>query len=333
MSFSVIVCTYNPEAKIFEKLLFAMNSFASSLTSYEIIIVDNNSQPALKESDILNKFLKQNENIVLIEEKAPGLTLARIAGVKKARYEWIIFFDDDNEPASDYLERATELIHNYPEAGCWGPGRIQVEYFGKNVSDNKWLQKIKPVFQEKYVDGVQLSDKKEWMDCYPPGTGLIVKKNILSEYIKRVELKNYTLSDRKGRSLSSGGDVQIVFTGIKMGYKAGIASTLKLTHHIKSDKTQLKYLLRLIYGTGSSYIKAYNQVFFDTPIDCRYAGNMEILKILYFHLKTRLLKNGYKQFLVDFATRMGEINSRYICNEQVGKPALLLTFEKLIGSN
>ena len=58
-------------------------------------------------------------------------------------------------------------------------------------------------------------------------------------YIKQVNEGNYTLSDRKGNNLSSGGDLQMVLTSIKLGYEVGTIPELKMNHMINKNKSQL----------------------------------------------------------------------------------------------
>ncbi|MEY4573241.1 MAG: hypothetical protein RLZ10_2525, partial [Bacteroidota bacterium] len=114
MSFSIIICSYNPELNIFKRLLDAILNFNSRSPAHEIIIIDNNSQPSIQSNSVVQSFLLNKPNSRLIQEKIPGLTAARIAGISNSKYEWIIFFDDDNEPASDYLIDAARNIQHYP---------------------------------------------------------------------------------------------------------------------------------------------------------------------------------------------------------------------------
>ena len=105
------------------------------------------------------------------------------------KYEWLIF-DDDNEPAFDYLEQLLPLIHQYPSVACWGPGNITVEYTGKKVPG--WMEYYKESFQQKSLHQVQISKQEWWQEFYPPGTGLAIKKEVALEYVKRVKVGHHT---------------------------------------------------------------------------------------------------------------------------------------------
>ena len=216
MFFSIIICSYNPNHSIFEKLLNAILHFDLSSTDYEVIIVDNNSSPALEQHVGVQSFLSKINNSRIITENKPGLTNARIAGIKDSNAEWLVFFDDDNEPAKDYLIEAKKIIEEYPEVGAWGPGNIRVNYIGQK--ENNYLDNLKPLFQQRTSSEICFDNNKvEGNVCYPYGTGLIIRRDILTVYIDEVEKNMLTMSDRKGNSLLSGGDTQMLYIGLRMG--------------------------------------------------------------------------------------------------------------------
>lgn len=325
--FSIIVCTYNPNPYIFQRLLNAVNDFNKASPTHEVIIVDNNSTVSLLKNSAVGSFLLSKNNSRLILESIPGLTSARVAGIKHAKYDWIIFFDDDNEPAVNYLIKASEAIQQHTQVGAWGPGTVEVEYINRS---NKWLDQQRPLFQQRNTDKVQYAQQHHWQICYPFGTGLIVKKNIATEYTKRIENGRYTLSDRKGNSLSSGGDVQIVLTGIDMGYSAGVSPGIVITHLIHRSKVRFSYMLKLVYGTESVYIKAYNEVFTTNQIQLSRVNNFIVIMQIWFYIKKYLKEKNYKSVMLAFANKLGQINAAYVCNEKLRKPLILIFIEKTI---
>lgn len=325
-SFSIIICTYNPEQEIFQRLLNAVLHFDISSPAHEVIIVDNNSSPALVQNKYVQSFLAQKEGASIIVEKKPGLTAGRVGGIERANYDWIIFFDDDNEPAEDYLNIAQKTINQFPEAGAWGPGKVNVDYL---CPTDEWLDSKKFLFQQN--EELETVFKKEhiWQSCYPYGTGLIIKKQIALEYSKRIKSGRYTLSDRHGKSLSSGGDVQIVLTGIQMGFYAGIISELYLNHLITSSKANVGYLQKQEYGTNSAYIKAFNQVFSNEKIPVQKVTNITVIKKIYSLFRLYYSHSTIKDFKLLVAAKMGELNGRVLASD-FSKPWLVKGYEKLI---
>jgi glycosyltransferase involved in cell wall biosynthesis len=326
ISFSIIICTHNPNPQLLQQLLNAVLLFDAGSIVHEIILVDNKSKPALTSNKDVKTFLAQKTESRLISQPIPGLTPSRIAGIKQAKYEWIIFFDDDNEPSTDYLNKVQSAISDYPQVGMWGPGKVDVIY--TNPIDS-WLEEKKHLFQQRNESATKFDKQKLWQTCYPYGTGLIVKKEVAIEYVRRVELGRYTLSDRKGKSLASGGDVQIVLTGIDMGYSAGVIVGLALNHHIDSSKANLLYLRKQEYGTASAFIKAYNEVFIDERIAVYEVSSKEVLKKIYSIYRIHRLSKSKIDFELFLASKLGELNAVVFASDQV-KPFFLSFYEKMI---
>ena len=279
MFFSVIICSHNPNYSIFKKLLHAVINFSVVAPDHEVIIIDNNSSPALQTNIVVQSFLSSKPNATIITETKTGLTNARIAGIKAAKGEWLIFFDDDNEPANNYLTEAKRVIDQHPEVGAWGPGNINVEFVGGKISD--WVQLKRHLFQERRSNQIKTDSKKTYQHCYPNGTGLVIKKSIALEYVRLSTQGILTLTDRAGKSLSSGGDTQMVMLCIKNGFTVGVSPQLQMKHLIDARKATAAYLKKQVYYTSSSYSKALNEVFPEEKLVGRLAGNLDILKSLY----------------------------------------------------
>ncbi len=328
MSFSIIICTYNPVSVIFKRLLNAILAFDEMSPDYEVIIVDNNSCVPLSENKEVQSFLISKKKVTLISEKIPGLTSARLAGIRQAQSEWVVFFDDDNEPTTDYLIRAAEAIVLYPQVGAWGPGTIKVVYTQDN---DKWFETKKEIFQERKEVKNVFAKEQIWQSFYPYGTGLIIKKEIAVNYSQRVQIGRYTLTDRKGKSLASGGDVQLVFTAIEMGFEAGSIVGVCLNHLIDSSKANLSYLQRQQYGTASAYVMAFNQVFQNNKIMSGRVSNCGILKKVYSLYRIHYAALNKKDFKLLMATKMGEMNAAVLAME-TSKPIFLKLYEKMINA-
>lgn len=328
MIFSIIICTYNPNRYLLGRLLNAINNFHESSPEFEVIIVDNNSSPSLEHSDEVASFINNKFNAYLIFENVPGLTAARIAGIKVAKCDWIIFFDDDNEPDFDYLIQGCSLIENHPKVGAWGPGKLTVNYFDSH--ETNFLTKIKWLFQERNNNETYFDNNIiEGSEYYPFGTGMIIKKEALTEYISCVEAGRYSMSDRKGKSLASAGDMQILFTCLQMGYYAGSSHLLKLTHLIAESKANPTYAAKLVYALNSCQLKAYQEVFTDHKIHVNPITNFEILKAVYSALRLyRLNQKRYTKKMY-LGKRLGELNARLIAFD-LEPPLLLRLFATLI---
>ncbi len=328
--FSIIICSYNPNKIIFDRLLTSVERFNIVTIDHEIIIVDNNSSPALKDLEIVNKLTFAKSNFKILKEIKPGLTNARIAGIKEAKYNWIIFFDDDNEPSHDYLIQASKFIIANSNIGICGPGKVNVEFFSKKkLLETKRIQKL---FQYKSVTTSCISNDmfNGDVDAFPYGTGMIIKKEILLEYCNQIDNRVYTMSDRTGNSLSSAGDTQILYTAIKMGFYAGTNPLIKLNHLIIETKTKYIAILKLLFSLNICQIKAFNEVFPENAIVVKKVSNRECFGMLYIKLKLAFKrKSGFNSALFDIAESFGMLKARIIAGN-FETPILIRILEKII---
>lgn len=330
MDISIIICTYNPEERIFSRCLHAVQNFTRGNLKVEVLLIDNNSVPKLNEVDYVKQFLTTCPNAKYIAAIDPGLTYARIAGFKHAIAPVIIFFDDDNEPDENYLVAVHEILSKRKEIGVIGPGTIHVDFID---GSNKWLETKRPLFQEINLSAERYdNDLSRYQDFYPYGTGLVIRREVMQEYLD-VVIHQAEISDRKGNSLISGGDKQIVWGGLKMGYLAGRTPSLKLNHIISQSRTSEGYIKRLYYYTSYSGIKAYLGVFPENEFEIRKTKKSFVG--FYFTLTKCIVRNIFNRKLL--ATELlpcliGKTSGFYFAFDQK-KPKWLAITEKAFGLN
>jgi len=259
VNYSIIICTYNPDEVIFRRCLNAVSKLQSNGLKIEVIIVDNNSNIPLLGVDYVSAFISNFQSSKVITVIQQGLNHARIAGILESKGKVILFFDDDNEPKDDYLIALNHLYLNYPQVGVWGPGNIDVDFL--SVVEPHLYEVAREAFQERHEQHVTYSNQHSWQSCYPFGTGLSLRKDYCLKYIEGVRAGLFTLSDRKGNELSSGGDTQMIFFVISQGAAAGVSPSLSLTHIVPKKRTTFDYLKRLTYGTSVCYSTCLSEVF------------------------------------------------------------------------
>lgn len=327
MLFSLITCTYNPNTVLLERLISSIENLqVCQELEFEWILVDNNSNISIRDLPTVRNVLSVHDNFHLIEEPKPGLTKARMHGIRQAKGSWIIFFDDDNEPENDYLLRVYEMILQYPIVSVWGPGNIWVHYIGGKIPT--WLQQRKDIFQEVHSDKIEYSNNR-WEGFYPAGTGLVIKREALKGYIDSVLSEQFSITDRRQNQLSSGGDTQMILSAIRDGHWVGRSGLLRLNHLIMANKTRFRYLCKLFFETSSVFQKTYNEVFTDEPFPLEFKSNMQILKRLYI-CACENRDNLRDPYVVLLLVRViGKINGNYEI-KPVPKPALLKLFKRII---
>jgi glycosyltransferase involved in cell wall biosynthesis len=261
IEYSIIICTYNPEEVIFKRCLNAVASLNTGDFRTEIILVDNNSNISLSEQDYVKSFLKAVPTSKIIKVSEQGLSHARMGGILESKGEQIVFFDDDNEPSANYLTELNFLNVSYPKVAAWGPGVIDVDFLSS--VDAGLLNFAKQAFQDRHEKHIIYSNQHSWQNCYPFGTGLTIRRQNCLDYIDGVKAGTFTLSDRKGNELTSGGDTQMILFLVSQGAAAGVAPGLSLTHIVPAKRTSFEYLKKLTYGTSVCFSTCMKEVYPD----------------------------------------------------------------------
>lgn len=260
MKISIITCTYNPDEKALSKLLDAVcKLIIPDGCELEYIIIDNNSSPALSERAYVHNFLQVFPKSKLHIEQNQGLTYARLRGFKESSGDIIIFFDDDNVADPDYLVGVKKLFEENVQVGIWGPGVIDV-VFMEPVP--KWVDYgTRGIFQEKKVTEIEFGYSLTKSSFHPFGTGMSLRREIVQFYYDQFVKNGLTTSDRKGESLASCGDLQLLYVAYTKGFATGVSPSLKMKHLIPTKRTTIDYICKLLYGSYSTIDKAFIEIF------------------------------------------------------------------------
>lgn len=304
MKISVIICSFAPDSVIFRRLLQAVSALHTVAADTELILVDNNSpEPLANVYDLEIRGIPFP--VKLVHEKKSGLTHARMAGFEASSGNILVFFDDDNEPEPDYLQQVIIAFQEFPNAGVLGPGHITVEFMGNPPA---WIPFNKPYFQERHYSAPRYACAEHWMDFYPPGTGQSMRRIVFERYAEMVQSGLLSATDRSGKSLSSAGDVQLVFEAVKMNLAAGVYPGMKLRHLIAEKKTNANYLRRLLFGMASSYPEAYAESFPHTRKVLPFFTDWQIFKKIWFLFWLRVVvKKSPRSFVFQFCELLGKV--------------------------
>jgi glucosyl-dolichyl phosphate glucuronosyltransferase len=120
---SVIVATYN-RCEVVRGAVESLMNQDSRGTSYEVIVVDNNSTDETRRT--LEELCTKYEDLSYHFEPQQGVSYARNRGIAAARAPILAFTDDDIKPASDWVACVSEGFKRFPEADCIG-GKVLPE--------------------------------------------------------------------------------------------------------------------------------------------------------------------------------------------------------------
>lgn len=238
---SAVICTHNPRSDYFECCLAALQTQTLNRQNWELIVVDNCSNPPLSGRIDLDWHPRAR----IVNEAALGLTPARLTGIREAAGELLVFIDDDNVLDPDFLEIAAQVAEQMPFIGAWSgqcrPG----------------LERPPPEWARRYFGNLVLRefDRDVWSNLprlaatMPCGAGLCIRRDAARQYIRLHEsgARDFQL-DRIGEALLSGGDNDLAACACDVGLGVGLISALKLTHLIPPERLTESYLSRLAEG-------------------------------------------------------------------------------------
>jgi len=252
---SVIICTHNPRLNFLEKVLNGLKAQTLPVNNWELLIIDN----ASTDKKVLNSVdLSWHFNAKVMEEKKLGVIWARISGINNSRGEHLIFIDDDNVIFSNYLQDVCHIFEQFPKLGAIGGKslpefEIEPESWVREFFDKLALRDLGNQEQTFFFD-TPVVEQKKYPLCAPIGAGMAVRKEAVQPYVKRISAhKAHQIFDRKGESLFSGGDNDMVLSVLESGWGVGYFPPLGLTHIIPKERLDKNYLGRLNRGIMASW--------------------------------------------------------------------------------
>jgi glycosyltransferase involved in cell wall biosynthesis len=237
MEISVIICCYNSTQRIKTTLMHLAKQKLIGM-SCEIIMVDNNcTDDTVELTGAYWKSVDQPFELRILHEQRAGLSYARKKGVDAAKGEFILFCDDDNWLAEDYLQKAVNIMQSNQSIGALCGQNIAVT----DGQFPNWFY----TYQRNYAAGViNLDSGDVTNNGWIWGAGFITRKKLLNN-LWQAGFENYT-TDRKGNQLTTGGDVEICKWIILAGYKLWYDETLKLKHCIPQNRLTKEYIKKLM---------------------------------------------------------------------------------------
>lgn len=125
---SVVMTAYNTEQYIEEAILSILNQ---TYNNFELIIIDDGSTDGTL--DIIMKYAKIDNRIIVITRKNIGLAQSLNDGIKIARGEYIARMDSDDVCASDRFEKQVNYLNEHPDIFMLGTNYYTI--YGNDLSE------------------------------------------------------------------------------------------------------------------------------------------------------------------------------------------------------
>jgi glycosyltransferase involved in cell wall biosynthesis len=245
MDISVIICSHNSREDYLRRTLEALKAQTLDKNAWEIILVDNAS-----DADLCSSLsVSWHPQARCIREPLIGHTNARLAGMRAARADLLVFVDDDNVLCPEYLEAAVQIAAKHPFLGVFG-GDLAGEF---EMHPAPWAIPHLPCLA---VRGVT---QDSWANDYrsgvpiPLGAGLCVRRMVADAYQAGLAKDpRRAFLGRAGQHLLGGDDVDLVRTACKVGLGFGVFQKLRLTHLIPKRRVELDYLAKIVESSAAS---------------------------------------------------------------------------------
>lgn len=238
---SVIICCYNSVARLPETLKHLHVQKLNDTLTWELIIVDNHSTDGT--AVFAEKYWDRLENGVplqIVAEEKPGLSFARQRGVAVAKYDILIFCDDDNWLDADYLQLAYDRMEQDPSIGVLG-GCSDAVF--ETAAPAWWA-----TFQNAYAVGKPLPGTGN-ADArgYIAGAGMVTRARIFRE-LAACHFQT-TNTDRTKQQLLSGGDTEFCHAVRYLGYHLYYDACLHFVHYMPATRLEWRYCRQMLtYG-------------------------------------------------------------------------------------
>jgi len=260
---SVIICCYNSSGKLPETLNSLAKQIVPKGLSWEVLIIDNGSTDNTAETALMCwEVLKSPTPFRVVFEKKQGLSHAREKGISESAYGFLLFCDDDNSLAVNYIQLGFDYLNaNSTTALVGGKGVPQIEGVAEVPV---WFDR----YAYQYAVGPQAGVSKDITieRGFVYGAGCFLRKSAY-ESLKATGFK-YILTGRKGDSLVSGEDNELGYALSLIGFGIYYNEELIFTHVLSENRLRWSYIKKLKEAVAYSsvlltpYIERRKEYFF-----------------------------------------------------------------------
>ena len=236
--FTVLICTYN-RSDMLDRAIHAVLTTHPGDIPYELLVVDNASTDGTRE--VVQRY-QERHDIRYIFEPRLGLSTARNTGWQNARGDYVVFLDDDGEPAQGWLQAFLDVFETQPDAVAVG-GRIIAQYERPKPA---WVQGVSERYYGEYNMGndVILTD---WV----PGGNSAWRRDVLKA------LGGFDPRfGRVGSNPSMGSEESVLIKRAReQGGQLFYSPRALMYHNVTKSKQRITWLAHRHYGQGKTQMR------------------------------------------------------------------------------
>lgn len=243
----VALCTHNPRAEFLDETLAALRQQTLPVADWELLVIDNASTPPLAS----RLDLSWHPRARLVREERLGIAPARVCALREftnGSADLLLFLDDDNLLAPDYLAVGLAVAAREPCLGCWG-GQLLPRYL---ATPPDWIGPfLKYLAVFPLTRELRLARFEGNYDPVPPTAGLFLRRPVAAGYLARVAAPGRLALGGDARLRIGGEDMDLALTALDLGFELARLPSLTLTHLIPPSRLTEEYIATLLRGAAA----------------------------------------------------------------------------------
>jgi glycosyltransferase involved in cell wall biosynthesis len=248
MDVSVILCTYNRCQLLGKSLESFQRQIAPPDVNWELLVVDNNCSDSTPE--LLREAARNFAGrLRFVREEKQGLSHARNRGIREARGQYLLFTDDDTEPASTWI---AEVWKTFTARNCDAvAGKIELQW---SCAKPSWMADELLAFLAKVDYGTE-EHTLETVERPPIGANMAFRASVFDQ------IGNFDVElGRKGKALVGGEEIDFFERFLKQGLRALYQPKAVIYHSVDHDRVHKWYFRMLHFNNGKVSGLRYNGV-------------------------------------------------------------------------
>lgn len=244
LDFTVAIPTYNGEHRLPELLERLRNQINTENLSWEIIVVDNNSND--NTSQVIQSYQKNWQCSYPLKytfEAKQGAAYARKRAVTEAKGRLIGFLDDDNYPMNNWVSAAYTFGEKHPQAGAYG-SQIHPEWEVEPPANFERIAPFLAITERGDLPLLYEAHKK----LLPPSAGLVVRRQTWLDSVPNQPI----LTGRVVGNMLTSEDLEMLSYIQKAGWEIWYNPEMEIYHQIPSSRLTKEYLIPFVSGIGLS---------------------------------------------------------------------------------
>ncbi|QSJ18479.1 hormogonium polysaccharide biosynthesis glycosyltransferase HpsE [Nostoc sp. UHCC 0702] len=244
LDLTVAIPTYNGASRLPELLEKLRNQIYTEHFSWEIIVVDNNSN-----DDTAKVVQSYQENwqcpypLKYCFEQQQGAAYARKRAVQEAKGKLIAFLDDDNYPEPNWIAAAYAFGQKYPQAGAYG-SQIHAQWEVKPPENFQRIAPFLAITERGDLPLLYEPSKK----LLPPSAGLVVRRQAWLDSVPNQPI----LTGRVTGNMLTSEDLEMLSYIQKSGWEIWYNPEMEIYHKIPESRLKKEYLIPFFRGIGLS---------------------------------------------------------------------------------